>query len=398
VRYALRTISRSPGFSAVSVLMMALGIGATTTFFSLAYGVLLRPLPWPEPNRVVRLQETRAGNPGRIPWTISNPTYYALREDPRTIEAIGGWMRGQSMTMTVGNSDPERMRIGRVTPSLFTVLRAHPIMGRLFADDDAIGGEVPSVVLLGFGLWQRRFGGAPDVVGRTLRLDDRLLTIVGIMPRDFSFPDRDTQAWLPLSVSRVDAGDEVIRAMIFNAVARLRSEVTADQAADEATARARAAPKLGLAGVALFGSADDIAVSITPARTALTADVRPALVILLGAVVLLFCTALASVLVLQSSRAARRGPIGRYGRVAAAPRSRECDSHITRHPHFPLDIQVGRVQNFTGMSSEGNPVAAVRRFLLRLLFFSAPAVRRPISHAKSIPTCSSSKTRSWRRA
>ena len=306
MRYALRTIVRSPGFSAVTVLLMALGIGATATFFSLAYGVLLRPLPWPEPDRIVRLQETRGGDPGRIPWTISNTTYHAWREEPRTIEAIGGWMRSQPMTMTIGGSGPERVRVGRITPGVFNVLRAHPVMGRWFTGEDAVGGEGPTVALLGFGLWQRRFGGAPDVVGRTLRLDERLLTVAGIMPRGFAFPDRDTEAWLPLTVARVGAGDKVIRAMIFNAVARLRPEATAEQAAAEATARARAAPTLGLASVALFGSAEDIAVSVTPARAALTADVRPALVFLLGAVSLLLCTALASVIVLQSSRAVKR--------------------------------------------------------------------------------------------
>jgi predicted permease len=286
---------------------MALGIGATTTFFSLAYGVLLRPLPWPEPDRVVRLQETRGGRAGRIPLTISNTTYHAWRDVPgATIEEIGGWMRGQQMTMTVGSGEPERVRVGHVTPSLLRVLRVHPLAGRTFVDDDAGRAAGPEVILLGFGLWQRRFAGAADIVGRTLRLDDRTVTIVGVMPRDFAFPDRETDAWLPLTIARVEAGGQVIRAMIFNAVARLRPGVSPEQAAGEGTARARGAPQLGLAAVALFGTNDDIAVSAIPARTALTADVRPALMILLGAVALLFLAALASIFVLQSSRAAKR--------------------------------------------------------------------------------------------
>ena len=304
-RYALRSLFRSPGFSAVTVLVMALGIGATTTFFSLAYGVLFRPLPWPEPDRIVRLQEMRGASPGRIPWTISNTTYHAWSDAPDTVEEVGGWMRGQLMTMTAGRGEPERVRVGRVTPSLLRVLRAQPIAGRVLSNDD-VGSDGPHAVLLGFSLWQRRFGGAPDVVGRALRLDDRLVTVAGIMPRDFAFPDRDTDAWLPLSIARVEAGAGVIRAMIFNAVARLRPDATPPQAEAEATARARAAPKLGLAAVALFGGDGEIVVAATPARTALTADVRPALVVLLGAVALLFCTALASVLVLQSARVVKR--------------------------------------------------------------------------------------------
>ncbi|HSC28005.1 MAG TPA: ABC transporter permease [Vicinamibacterales bacterium] len=305
LRYVVRTLSRSRAFSLVTIAIMALGVGATTTFFSLAYGVLVRPLPWPEPDRIVRLQEWRGGNRGRIPWTISNTTYHAWREAPETVEDIGGWMRTQPMTLTAGSGEPERVRVGRVTTSLFRVLWVHPATGRPFADEDA-GSDGPHAVLLGYRLWQRRFGGAEDVVGRTIRLDDRPVVVAGVMPRDFTFPDREAEAWLPLQVARVEAGAGVIRAMIFNAVARIRPGVTPEQAAGEGTSRGRAAPKLGLAAVALFGSDGEVAVSATPARAALTDDVRPALVILLGAVVLLFCAALASVLVLQSSRAVRR--------------------------------------------------------------------------------------------
>ena len=306
IRHAFRTLLRSPGFGTVTVLLMSLGIGATTTLFSLTYGVVLKPLPWSEPDRIVRLEETRGGRPGRVPWTISNTTYHAWREQPDTIEEIGGWMRGQLMTMTVGGGEAERLRVGRVTPSLFRVLRAQPRAGRLFSDDDAAAGKGPGVVVLGFGLWQRRFGGDPQVIGRSFRLDDRLLTITGVMERDFAFPDRETQAWLPLEIARVGAGTDVISGQIFNAVARLRPGGTAQQAASEATSRGRAAPSLGSAGVALFGSSADIAVTAMPARDALTADVRPALIMLLAAVGLLFSTAIASVLVLQASRAAKR--------------------------------------------------------------------------------------------
>ncbi len=306
IRHAVRTIRMSPGFAAVTVLMMALGIGATTTLFSLTYGVLLKPLPWSEPDRIVRLQETRGGSPGRVPWTISNTTYHAWREQPAIVEEIGGWTRSQLMTATVGGGEVERLRVGKVTPSLLRVLRAQPGVGRLFSDDDTGGPDGPHVVVLGFGVWQRRFGGDPGAVGRSIRLDDRLLTIVGVMPKDFAFPDRETDAWQPLEIARVDAGAGVIRAMIFNAVARLRPGTTAQQAASEGTSRARAAPSLGAAGLAMFGNAGGIAVTAIPARDALTADVRPALIVLLAAVGLLFATAIASVLVLQASRAVRR--------------------------------------------------------------------------------------------
>ncbi len=285
---------------------MAIGIGATTTLFSLTYAVLLRPLPWPAPDRVVRLQETRGGNPGRIPWTISNTTYHAWREQPSTIDEVGGWMRSQTMTLAVGAEATERVRVGKVTPSLLHVLGVPPGAGRVFADEDASNRGGPTVVVIGFDFWQRRLGGDPAAIGRSLRLDDRLMTIVAVMPRGFAFPDRETEAWLPLDIPRVSAGADLIQAMIFNAVARLRPGVTPQQAASEATARGLAAPRLGSGAVALFGNDGAVAVVAVPARDALTADVRPALVVLLAAVALIFSTAIASVLVLQASRALKR--------------------------------------------------------------------------------------------
>jgi putative ABC transport system permease protein len=306
VRHAGRTLPKSPGFSAISVLLTGLGIGATTTLFSLTYGVLMKPLPWSEPDRIVRLQETRGGKHGRVPWTITNTTYHAWRERPQTIEDLGGWMRGQLMTVTMGAGEPERLGVGRVTPGLLRVLGVQPARGRIFTDDDPVANAGPGVGILGYRLWQRRFGGDPSVIGRAIRLDDRLITVVGVMPDAFAFPDRETQAWLPMGVVRVAAGASVISGQIFYAVARLRPGVTPQQASSEGTARGRAAPTLGAAGIALFGSGGTVAVTAVPAREAFTADVRPALIVLLSAVGLIFATAVASLLVLQTARAAKR--------------------------------------------------------------------------------------------
>ncbi len=312
VRYACRTLLRSAGFSSVTVLLLGLGIGATTTLFSLTYGVLLKPLSWPEPDRLVRLQETRGGSHGRVPWTISNTTYYAWREQPQTIEELGGWTRAQLMTVTAGSGEPERLAVGRVTPSLLRVLRARPAAGRLFTDDDTGANTGPGVavrsdvVILSDAVWQRRFGGDAAIVGRSVRLDDRLVTVVGIMPRDFAFPDSETQAWVPMGVARVAAGAKTISGQIFNALARLRPGASVAQAASEGTARAGAAPSLANAGIALFGSNGAIAVAAVPAREALTGDVQPALIMLMSAVALIFATAIASVLVLQTARVAKR--------------------------------------------------------------------------------------------
>ena len=303
LRIAVRMLAASPGFAAVVVLTMALSIGATTTLFSLVYGVLLRPLPWPDADRVVRLQETRGGHVPRLTWTMSNGTYRAWREQPSTVEEIGGWFSSRLMTMTQGG-EPDRVMVGAVTPSLLRVLRARPHLGRLFVDSDA---RLPAeVVILGFDLWQRRFGGRADIVGQAVRLDDRSLTVVGVMPDDFVFPNRETVAWTPSGVIALQGQDGVIRMMIFSVMARLRPGVTPAQAAAEATAGARSAPDPKQAGLALFGGSGEPVVSAAPARDVLTAEVRPALLVLLAAIGLLFVAATASMVVLQLSRVSSR--------------------------------------------------------------------------------------------
>lgn len=303
LRFAIRMFARSPGFAAVAILTMALSIGATTTLFSVAYGVLMRPLPWAEPDRLIRLQETRGGRGSRIPWTISNAAYLTWRDKPTTIEEIGGWIRSRPMTVSSGR-DPERLTIGGVTPSLFRVLRVQPEAGRLFFDADAE--QQARVVILGYGLWQRRFGARADIIGTSVRLDNQSYTIVGVMPRAFSFPTPETEAWTPLRVISVNGAPNVIRLMMFSAMARLRPGATPEQAAAEGTSRAHGAPELKQTAIAMFGTNGEPGVTTAPVRDVMTAEVRPALMILLAAVALLFAASTASLVVLQLSRVARR--------------------------------------------------------------------------------------------
>jgi putative ABC transport system permease protein len=304
VRFAARMLARSPGFAAVVILTMALSIGATTTLFSLAYGVLMRPLPWPEPGRLVRLQETRGGQVSRVPWTISNAAYLAWREQPQTIEDVGGWLRGRPMTLN-SEGEPERFLVSGVTTSLMRVLGARPLLGRTMLDsDDAPGG--PNPIVLGFDLWQRRFGSRRDIVGQIVRLDNQPYTVIGVMPQGFAFPDREVQAWTRQGVIPVNRPDGSIGLMIFSAIARLRPGATPEQAGAEGTARARIAPDLKQTAVAMFGNNGPAGVTALPARDVMTREVRPALLILLAAVALLFLTSTASLVVLQLSRVARR--------------------------------------------------------------------------------------------
>jgi putative ABC transport system permease protein len=303
LRYGIRLLRRQPGFAAVAILTMALGIGATTMLFSVAYGVLLKPLPWADAAQLVRVTETREGRTGRVLGTVSNGTFLAWRDHRSTIEDIGGWLT-QTATLT-GAGDPVRVSLIPTTPSLFRILRVHPQIGRLFNEGEGASNQ-PGAVILSYGLWHERFGGRSDVVGQVLQLNDRQYTIVGVMPRDFAFPDPETRAWTAWSVPPVVGNGGVLVGVIFRSIARLRSGVTPEQAAAEATSRARSTPDMGLAARALFGAAGSIDVSAVPESQAITADVKPAILVLLAAVALLLITATANVASLQLARATVR--------------------------------------------------------------------------------------------
>ena len=326
LRYGLRTLRREPGYATVVTVLIALGIAATTTLVSVTSGVLLKPLPWPEPERLVRLEERREGRSGRVPWTISNGTYLAWRENPSsTIEEIGGWSWVQSTYRGAG--DPERIRIARITPSAFSVVRARPAMGRVFVEDDAGSPATTTTAILSHEFWRTRFNSATDVIGRTVQLDERTYTIVGVMPRDFAFPDAETQVWVPQRIQPVVSdGGKVLSVSIFSALARMRLGVTPQQVAAEATSRARAGADFGPAGLALFGSRAAPTIVALPALEVLTGEVRPALAILLVAVLLLLTTAVGSIAILQLARAARRR---REMTVTHSVRSQTDSSHAT---------------------------------------------------------------------
>jgi predicted permease len=304
IRDSSRLLRREPGSTLAAVLLMALGIAATTTMFSVAYGVLVRPLPWADSEHLVRLEERRGDRPGRLPWTISNATYHALRENAATILGLGGW--GRATVTVTGAGNRERVVAASVTPSLFrSVVPGRPFVGRLLEDDDVSFGTATNGALVSFGFWQQRLGGRNEAIGRVVGVNGRPHRIVGVMPPGFVFPDSEVQLWPGLQVIPLSSPDGM-RVMLVNALARLRPGVTAAHVGAEATARGRSAPDIGSAALALFGSNGAVTVTARPALDVAVADVRPVLLILLAAIALLFATATASVVSVQVARAAQR--------------------------------------------------------------------------------------------
>ncbi|MGH9407983.1 MAG: ABC transporter permease, partial [Vicinamibacterales bacterium] len=326
-RYAWRLLRRQPAYAALVVATMALGIAATTVLGSIAYGVLLKPLPWADAPRLVRLYETRQGSTKRFGPIFTNGTYLAWRDAARTLDAIGAWDNEQ--VAPTDQPGAARIPICEVTPSLFPMLNVKPLRGRLFVPGDALeppaenladgggAGDGPSptnrtsVVILSYGLWQQQFGGRGDAIGSRIRFDRTTYTVVGVMPAAFEFPNRDTRAWTPFYMEpQTRPGQKGMSIDMFQAIGRLKPGVTPAQAAAEGTTLGRAAvPSTQIAKVismAVFGTDGPIEVTTVPMLTALTADVRPAILVLFAAVVLLLATATANVASLQLARATAR--------------------------------------------------------------------------------------------
>ena len=295
VRYAARLVRRQPRHALITILTMAIGIGATTVLFSVTYGVLMRPLPWPHADRIVVLKETRGGIAPRF-GAFTNAAYLAWRPDPATIENLAAW--SQRVVTITGTGDPERIRITAASATLFAALGVRPLIGSLFEEKD----EASPVVVLSETLWRQRFGGDPAVLGRPIQLDGESYTAIGVLPEAQAYPDRQTRAIVPYAV-RPTAGNFLA---VFNAVAALRPGVTAAQAASEGTARGRSAADTGLTTMAIFGSNGPVGITAQPLRDALTADVRQPLLVLLAAVGLLLVTATANVASLQLARTTTR--------------------------------------------------------------------------------------------
>jgi putative ABC transport system permease protein len=292
--YSARLLRRQPRYALVVVLTMALGIGATTALFSVTYGVLVKPLPWEDADELVVLTETRGGNRPRF-GSFSNAAFLAWREQASTIDDLAAWSQ---RTVTFGaTGEPERVRIAAASASLFRILDAHPLIGSLFVEDDesATNG---AVIVLSEGLWRRRFGGDPAVLGVLVRLDGQPHRVVGVLADRMAFPDPQTRAWIPYRVPPTDGTS----LSMFNAIARLRPSITTAQAASEGTARGRSVVDTGMTTMAIFGGEGPVQISATLLADAVTSEVRRPLIVLLVAVGLLFLTATANVASLQLAR------------------------------------------------------------------------------------------------
>jgi len=293
-RYAVRRLLAAPGFSAAVVLMLALGIGATTTVFGVVDGILLRPLPFREPDRLVSLAHTiQVSGISKIDLSDATVLLYQ-RHATHAFESIAAY-RTADANVGVAGADAmmaERVSTAAVTSSLFSVLRVTPMRGRVFGPDDDRP-DAPGVALIGAALWKRKFGGDPGIVGKRIIVDGVNREVVGVMPDGFAYPASSTSAWVPLGF---DPAKTNVGSFNFKGVARLRAGFTADAGAREL---AQVLPRLFDEFASeiprkMFDQAHVTPV-VQPLRDAIVGDVGRLLWILLGAVALLLAIACANV-------------------------------------------------------------------------------------------------------
>ncbi|HLE70367.1 MAG TPA: ABC transporter permease [Vicinamibacteria bacterium] len=295
LRYGLRMLRKSPGFTLVAVLLLALGIGATTAIFSVVNGVLLKPLPFEDPESLVMVWES-AYKRDRARNVVGPYNFLRWRERARSFASMSAFVPWAA-NLAEGEGEPERVAIGYVSADLFSTLGVSAARGRVFTPEDGIPGN-ERVVLLGDGLWKRRFGADPDVVGRTLRVDGTEMTIVGVLPPGVELSSQQAggsvQIWNPMAFTNEH---REARGRYMLVMARLLSGVTLEQAQEEMKRIAADLEKENADFNAGWSA------NVFPLQPELVRDVRGAILVLfaaVGAVLLIACANVGNLLLTRA--------------------------------------------------------------------------------------------------
>ena len=301
LRYGVRSLWGSPGFTAAALLTLALGIGANTAIFSVVRAVLLERLPFREAESIIRVYHANPSN-GIEQGTVSEPDFLDWRTASQAAAAMGAfwYVDGLSGVDLTGVGDPERLSSTLVTDGFFQVLGTRPLLGRTLVSEDHVEGR-DRVVVVSHGLWTRRFGADPSIVGRTITLNREPFQVVGVMPPEFTYPaERSVDAWIPLSFFGPDQIGRARGAHFLAVIARLKPGVAELQLRNE------------LSGIAerLSREYPDnpgwSSVNTAPVRETIVGDVRRPLIVLMAAVAMLLLIACVNIAGLLLARASGR--------------------------------------------------------------------------------------------
>ncbi|HLY62317.1 MAG TPA: ABC transporter permease [Terriglobia bacterium] len=292
VNYGVRMLLKNRGFTAVAVLTLALGIGANTAVFSVVNGVLLRPLPFPEPDKLLWMQSASLGASNWSGGPLSPPDFKDIRDQNKSFDHLAAFFDNPSIL--AGTGEPERVSAAAVSMDFFETLGAKPFLGRTFlAEDEQV--ETPQVVILSHGLWQRRFGGDPGIIGKNMTVNAISLTVVGVMAQGFKFPE-DSELWNPIPFK--NSGMVVRRFHFLSVVGRLKQGVSLQQSQSDITSICRSLERLYPASNTDYGA------QVISLEESLVGSLKPTLTVLLvavGFVLLIACANVASLLLARAS-------------------------------------------------------------------------------------------------
>lgn len=303
VRYAIRMLRKTPGFTAVAVLTLALGIGANTAIFSLFQAVILEPLPYPQPNRLVMLLERVRLRSYQNDFSDPSPGNFAAWQARNSVFEDIAAIQDRSFNLT-GSGEPVRVEGEAVSASLFSLLRVHTALGRTFnSDEDVPGG--PRIVVMGYGLWVSRFAADPQIVQKSILLDGMRYQVIGVMDRSFRFPDPANfhasvlgdQLWVPIALSSADLSNYGSHSL-EGCVARLRPGVTVGQAQVQMDAIAQRLAREHTT------TNEGVGINVVPLRKELVGNVESVLWTLLasvGLVLMIVCANVTNLLLVRAS-------------------------------------------------------------------------------------------------
>ena len=299
LRYGARMLMKQPGFTLIAVITLALGIGANTAIFSVVNGVLLRPLQYRDSDQLVMVWNNFHGL-GMTQVVVSALEFLEYKEQNKAFEEVAAYGQ-QSLGLRAGN-EPEQVWGSSVSANLFSLLGVAPLLGRTFLPEEEQPGR-EQVVAMSYDLWQRRFNSDPEVIGKTIRLEGKTFTVIGVMPATFRFPSAEVQVWKPLAFDAGDLSEQQRGSRSLSVVGRLRPGATLPSAQTDMQA---IASRLVQEHPKQYTANMGFAVTVVPLYEQVVGNVREALLVLLGAVGFVLLIGCANVANLLLARAASR--------------------------------------------------------------------------------------------